>query len=335
MPSSHAKKPYKPHFTLCLIASSFYPSKLCFLCSWICFSWSNNCYLVQEKDNNINCSLYPMEESRILLELKLIVNFLCIEAVSFLSVVSSDPLFSCIVTFYTLILLYLPSFLWRIAFSPVLVLTGILLVLILRLGAIQRSEDEEKEKKSIANKENRGSREEKQGKPVEQMEDNSLDHFHHHSEVEFESEMGFESNSFFDESFVEWDVKAPLKVIYEDEEEEEAEEEGHSQQQSVGILRNSSLSRYYPESDSDSSSEEDDLPAAMEKWDSPENMCFRWDEEDDKEGLIEIALDGCKMMRALEFHFEEENLIEIDISPTRRREVSGEEELFTGEISCN
>jgi hypothetical protein len=33
--------------------------------------------------------------------------------------------------------------------------------------------------------------------------------------------------------------------------------------------------------------------------------------------------------------FEEENMIEIDISPTKRREFSGDEELFSGEISCN
>jgi hypothetical protein len=71
----------------------------------------------------------------------------------------------------------------------------------------------------------------------------------------------------------------------------------------------------------------------MENWDSPENMCYRWDEED-REGLIEIALDGCKK-KTLGFQFEEENMIEIDISPTKRSEFSGDEELFSGEISCN
>ncbi|GAU33529.1 hypothetical protein TSUD_386740 [Trifolium subterraneum] len=143
------------------------------------------------------------------------------------------------------------------------------------------------------------------------------------------SEMGFESSSFLDESFVEWNVKAPLEVIYEGEETEDVHvsNENHV----AAILRHSSLSRYYPESDSDSSSE-DEFPA-MEDWDSPENMCYRWDEED-REGLIEIALDGCKK-KTLGFQFEEENMIEIDISPTKRREFSGDEEVFSGEISCN
>jgi len=35
------------------------------------------------------------------------------------------------------------------------------------------------------------------------------------------------------------------------------------------------------------------------------------------------------------FHFDEENLIEIDISPTRHREFSGEDDPFSGEIGCN
>ncbi|KAJ1434798.1 hypothetical protein SESBI_05158 [Sesbania bispinosa] len=258
------------------------------------------------------------------------------ETVYVSSVVSSDPLFSCTVTFCTLILLYLPHLFWKIVFSPVLVLTGVLLLIILRLGAIQRSENEEKENpsesKPIANEENRASSEEKQGKFVESVETNSLDQIHRwverHSEIEFKSKMGFESSLCFEESFVEWNVKAPLEVIYEDE---EAEDEDPNEKHDVGILRYPSLSRYYPESDSDSSSESG-FPA-MENWDSPENMCFSWDEED-RDGLIEIALDGCKR-RTLGFHFEEENLIEIDISPTKHRDFSGEDDLFPGEISCN
>lgn len=51
--------------------------------------------------------------------------------------------------------------------------------------------------------------------------------------------------------------------------------------------------------------------------------------------MIEIALDGCKRKRGLEFNFDEENLIEIDISPSRYRELSGDDEVFSGEISYN
>ena len=75
------------------------------------------------------------------------------------------------------------------------------------------------------------------------------------------------------------------------------------------IERYPSLSLYYPESDSDSSSSETDF-LAIGEWVSSEKICYRWEEED-REGLIEIALDK----RDLDFHGEEEeNLIEIDIS---------------------
>ncbi|KAK7302691.1 hypothetical protein RJT34_13586 [Clitoria ternatea] len=276
-----------------------------------------------------------MDESGFLLEMKFIVNLFYTKTVSLLSVFSSDPLFSCIVTFCTLILLYLPHLFWKIVFSPVLILSGALLLVILRLGAIQRSKNEEKENlgetEPIANEENKGNRNGKQGKPVEPVEIDSLDQVYRwvksHSEEKFKSQMGFQSSSLFEESFVEWNVKAPLEVIYEGEETENESNE----KQDMGILRYQSLSQYYPETDSDSSSESE-FPA-MENLDSPENLCFRWDEED-REGLIEIALDGCKK-RAMGFHFEEENLIEIDISPTRQREFSGDDDLFSGEISCD
>lgn len=275
------------------------------------------------------------EESEFLLETKLIINSLCTETLSLLSVHSSQPLFSCIVTFCFLILLYLPHLFWKIVFSPVLFLSGVLLLLLLRLGAIQRSQNEEKknpvEPEPIANEENRGNREEKQGNPIEPVETDSQDHVYRwitsQSQTTIKSQMGFQSSSRFDESFVEWNVKAPLEVIYEGEETEQNQNEKRDE----GILRHPSLSRYYPETDSDSSSESG-FPAT-ENWDSPENMCFRWDEED-REGLIEIALDGCKK-RDVGFHFDEENLIEIDISPTRHREFSGKDDPFSGEICCN
>lgn len=46
------------------------------------------------------------------------------------------------------------------------------------------------------------------------------------------------------------------------------------------------------------------------EWDSPENLCFQWEEEEDREGLIEVELDGKGSFVA-----EEENLIEIDLTP--------------------
>lgn len=271
-----------------------------------------------------------MEGNKFFLEFVFIMNLLCKETINFLSIVSSNPLFSCIVTFCTLILIYFPYSFCKIVFSPVLILTGVILIFVLRFGAIQRSKSEEKEKfgelESVTNEENR---DEKQGK-IE--ENDSLDQIYkwvsRNYEEKLKSKMGFESNSFLDESFVEWNVKAPLDVIYEDE---ETEDIISNENCVAGILRHSSLSRYYPESDSDSSSE-NEFPA-MENWDSPGNMSFRWDEED-RDGLIEIALDGFKR-KALGFQYEEENMIEIDISPTKRREFSGEEEVFAGEISCN
>ncbi|MED6144885.1 hypothetical protein PIB30_019673 [Stylosanthes scabra] len=290
-----------------------------------------------------------MEGGGLLLELKLvsvmaldkIISLLCNETVSFFSVFSSNPLFHCIVTFYTLILLYLPHQCWRIVFSPVLILTSVLLMFILRLGAIQRREEFQKERnhveevqeqKTIAKEENRGNRAEKQGKPIELVEANSNDWITRNSEIEFKSNVGFESNSYFEESFLEWNVKAPLEVIYEEYEgEEEAENPPNQKQENTNIFRYPSLSRYYPESDSDSSSE-NGFPETG-NWDSPENMSFTWDEED-REGLIEIALDGSKKC-GMEFHFDEENMIEIDISPTWQREFSDENRHFSGEVSCN
>ncbi|QCD76684.1 hypothetical protein DEO72_LG1g305 [Vigna unguiculata] len=271
------------------------------------------------------------DQSKFLLQIKFIVNFLCTHILSFLSVHSSQPLFSCILTFCFLILLYLPHLFWKIVLSPVLILSGLLLLLLLRLGAIQRSQNEENkipvEREPIAIEENRGDRDEKQGNPIEPVEADSLDHVYRwvtgQSQLEPKSQAGLRSSSRFDESFMEWNVKAPLEVIYEGEGEET--EQDQNANHGEGIFRYPSLSRYYPETDSDSSSESG-FPAT-------DNMCFRWDEED-REGLIEIALDGCKK-REVGFQFEEENLIEIDISPTRHGEFSGEDDPFSGEICCN
>ncbi|PNY14912.1 hypothetical protein L195_g011601 [Trifolium pratense] len=243
---------------------------------------------------------------------------------------SSNPLFSCIVTFCTLVYLYLPHLFSKIVLSPVITLTGILLLTILRLGATQKSHHEEQKEnqhkhESIVEEENRASK----CREEEEKEKQSSPCFINSNEIEVNSEMGFESSS----CFVEWNVRAPLEVIYEEYEGEEKCDDSNEKEENsnMGISSYASLSRYYPESDSDSSSEGGS--PAIEDWDSPEE----WEEED-REGLIEIALDGNNMMmkkKELEFQYEEENLIEIDISPTRYKEFSGDRETLTGEISCN
>ncbi|KAI4299283.1 hypothetical protein L6164_032757 [Bauhinia variegata] len=289
-----------------------------------------------------------MEERKVFSELKLIsalvltkfMKLLCVETFSSLSVISSDPLFSCIVTFCTLIFLYLPHLFKKIVFSPVLILSGILLLTILRLGAVQRSQNEKREieiSETVVEEENRASKDEKEESSSESVEADSLEQVYEwvssHRGEEINSQMGFDSSSDFGESFVEWNVKAPLEVIYEDYEGEETGENPNEKEETrqPGISKYPSLSRYYPESDSDSSSDDGFPP--IENWDSQENICFRWDKED-REGLIEIALNEGKK-KTSEFHFEEENLIEIDISPTRYYDFSGENDHFPGEISCN
>lgn len=236
------------------------------------------------------------------------------KTLSYLSSLCSDPLFSSIVTLYTLILLYFPSLFLRIIFSPVLISTGIILLLLLRYGAIQRIQEEFNSTESQS-----------QLQP-------SPNQNHKLSSIEIDSDSEFESGPdpkpFFADCFFEWNVRAPLEVIYEayeGEEEDENDDVLNEKQDNdvlnekqdkrvLGIDRHPSLSLYYPESDTDCSSD-DDSPV-MEDWDSPERMCFRWDEED-KGGLIEISLEG---KRAMEFfHAEEDNLIEIDISPARIR----------------
>ncbi|KAL9329277.1 hypothetical protein ACSQ67_004280 [Phaseolus vulgaris] len=287
-----------------------------------------------------------MDETKFLLEFKFVsslclhnfFNLLCEEAVSFLSVFSSDPLFHCIVAFCTLVFLYLPNLFLKVVLSPVLILTSILLLSILRLGAIQKSRHDireiqrKHEEPPIIYEENRGTEcrgEEQSWSPLEPHETETTEQVQQwvHSETEGVSYVGFEPSS----CFMEWNVKAPLDVIYE--EYGEGEEAGDDANENTGIVRYPSLSRFYPESDSDSESESD-FPAIGD-WDSPEEVGWGEEEEEDREGLIEIALDGFRRKRGMEFHFEEENLIEIDISPSRYRELSGDDEVFSGEISCN
>ncbi|KAF8391425.1 hypothetical protein HHK36_023730 [Tetracentron sinense] len=211
---------------------------------------------------------------------------------SFIACIASDPLFSIVVVLYSLIFLYFPRVFLGLVFSPVLFSTGILLLTLLRLGTIQRLE-----------KENNSTEPDEIDTPDEDHKWVGFQTF-----IETETEMGLDSEPFFSDSFVEWNVRAPLEVIYEEYEGEEEEDLNENEEtRQVGIKRMPSLSLYYPESDTESSSD-GDFPG-VDGWDSLENMCFRWDEEE-REGLIEIPLDGKKNSV---FQVEEENLIEIDI----------------------
>ncbi|KAJ4825115.1 hypothetical protein Tsubulata_028993 [Turnera subulata] len=216
------------------------------------------------------------------------------------STLSTDPLLSCIITLYTLILLYFPPPL-RFTFSPVLVLTAVLLLSLLRLGAVQKLQS------PIT----------AEGKGV--IEDGSIDHQKAEkfdSLVEKWMQRSFDPNPKpdFEGSFIEWNVGAPLEVIYEGH---EGEEEGEDHQDpdpnptrsAPSLDRYPSLSMFYPESDSDYSS--DGALSMTGEWESPESICFTWEDEDKEGSLIEIALDK---KDSSGFHFEEDNLIEIDIS---------------------
>ncbi|MFQ6661546.1 hypothetical protein Gotur_029668 [Gossypium turneri] len=195
----------------------------------------------------------------------------CLKSIEIVTIwkTKSDPSFlSCIITFYILILLYFPpSFSLNLQFSLLLLLSASLLLSLLRLCcAIQRIQTETIAKTSLVEAIKTGS-------SPKQMS--------------------------FEERFVEWDVRAPLEVIYEDYEGEEALDRG--------IERYTSLSRRYSEPEPDSLFLEMEFPVIRE-WVSSEKRCWRWEEEEeeeDREGLIEIALD---------FHGEEDSLIEIDIS---------------------
>ncbi|XP_028788738.1 uncharacterized protein LOC114744735 [Neltuma alba] len=226
-----------------------------------------------------------MEESEFSLELKF-MNFICVK--HFLSPpgISSHPLFSFTVTLCTLILLYLPHLFWKLVLSPVLILTGILLLTILRFGANQRSQNEQPgipgTPEPSLNHENRAVAEEKEEEEnlgIEPEESDSLEKVRQwistHSKTEFKSQKCLSSECFVES----WDVKAPLEVIYEEHEEEEAETDPNEKEDTgkyADYPKYPSLSRYYPESDSESesdSSSDRGFPA-IGQWESPENTCF-------------------------------------------------------------
>ncbi|KAF8096969.1 hypothetical protein N665_0298s0034 [Sinapis alba] len=221
---------------------------------------------------------------------------------------SDPPLLSCFIALSTLILIYSPN-----GLSPVLLISGGLLISLLRLGSTR-------EPITRPGKSKQG--ESKTEKTEEESNVCSL------------SEAKQDSDTRHD--FVEWDLRAPLEVIHEAYEEDEDDDEDDDPSVSGEkdptrfreMERYPSLSLCYPESDSgsDSDSSSEFTFPEMSSWMSPEKMGYRWEEEDDKAaGLIEIKLDDeykkkkKKMSKQnqteLDFHAEEEGLIEIDLFP--------------------
>uniref|UniRef100_A0A6N2KY95 Uncharacterized protein n=1 Tax=Salix viminalis TaxID=40686 RepID=A0A6N2KY95_SALVM len=229
---------------------------------------------------------------------------------------SHNPLFSCIITLYTLILLYFPQA-QKFSFSPILVITLTLLLFLYSLGAIQRLQ--------LSVTEGDDTIEIKQSKDThfgKSSDSCSLTRVEKWGASRCAEKDRFDpvSNRELEGSFVEWDVSAPLEVIHEEEEENPT--------RFGGLERYPSLSMYYPETDSDSDSDSDG------EWNVSERCGFKWEDEDREGLLIEIALDqsdnkkdtGLGLDPGSDFYVEEDNLIEIDISPAKN------DELFPGEV---
>lgn len=83
---------------------------------------------------------------------------------------------------------------------------------------------------------------------------------------------------------------------------EEYEDEGEI----MVVEKYGSVSLYYQDMDTDMNT---CMDTDSSGGDLLENLCFEWEEED-TEGLIEIELDGKRNSEV-----EEENLIEIDLTP--------------------
>ncbi|KAG5234886.1 transmembrane [Salix suchowensis] len=254
------------------------------------------------------------------------ISFVIIEVMTSIDL-SFNPLFSCIITLYTLILLYFPQAL-RFSISPILISTLTLLLFLLRLGAVQRRQLSVTESdKAIQIQQNKGTH------FGEASNSSFLTHVNKRVASQSAERGRFDPdpNQDFDVSFVEWDVRAPLKVIYEESEGEEEEGEDPNEKDAgqyptrFGDLgRYPSLAMCYPETDSDSDSDSEGGFSVAGEWASPERFCFNWEEEDREGLLIEIALDsddrkdmGSDSDAGSGFHVEEDNLIEIDICPAK------------------
>ncbi|XP_031501035.1 uncharacterized protein LOC116264787 [Nymphaea colorata] len=216
--------------------------------------------------------------------------------------IDSNPLLSAVVSFCLLLLLYAPHILLRLLLSPVIVSAGALLVGILHLGSTKKPLQLEHSSTQATTVEEDGEC----GK-----------------EEENEKEVVPRPRRRFSDVLVEWNRRAPLEVIYENEYEgeggdEEAVVDGGRPEYYSSPARERketcALQCYYPESDSDSSSD-DGFPAM---WERPDNRCFRW-EDDNEDGLIEIpifkAKDTCRSpAEELDFYLvDDDNLIEIDL----------------------
>ncbi|KAL1537469.1 hypothetical protein AAHA92_29977 [Salvia divinorum] len=213
-----------------------------------------------------------------------------------------NSLFTFFTALYALTLLYFPSLFSRFLLSPVAISTLALLLCLLRLGAAERSAIDRTES-------DLGESDSTQPSPqrIEEFREVELD-----ESTEQCRSYGSDPKRKQDlrHLYVEWDVRAPLEVIHEEYEGEDAADDKSEDKREAemdSIRRYASLSLFYPESDSDDES--------SSEGESPESAWFRWEEEEDREGLIEIALDekwsccGCEV--------EEDNLIEIDLSPER------------------
>lgn len=332
------------------------------------------------------------------------------EVFSKCSSLCSNPLFSTIITLYTLVLIYAPSFFLRIVFSPVLHSTGIILLFLLKLGANERSRTQSSFEEARVNDSSVDGRLEKENNSLELRVLDNQDNYYEelpndgsnlnsylvlasnslepkvlefvdekqaHVELDVKNDSSMEANQTHAKSvpkygldmesnqtgivfahdlssepnsmessqvlvkegevkmerdpnqmdttmkILEWNMKAPLEIIYEAYEGEEEEDEENyennivsNDKQIVGCERYPSLSMYYPESDTDSSSD-GDFPMDA-NWETRDSVFFKWEEEeDDREELIEISLDRYGKT-SIEFcHNDEDNLIEIDISTTR------------------
>ncbi|CAH1420318.1 unnamed protein product [Lactuca virosa] len=121
-------------------------------------------------------------------------------------------------------------------------------------------------------------------------------------------------------AFLEWNMRAPLEIIYEayeGEEDDEDSNENHevsNDKHDVGYERYPSLLMYYPDSETDSSSD-GDFPM-NEKWETHESVFFKWeDEEEEREELIEISLDHYGK-RKVEFSLLQLYTGSVDSSPS-------------------
>ncbi|MFS7898899.1 hypothetical protein Hanom_Chr00s033990g01771221 [Helianthus anomalus] len=287
------------------------------------------------------------------------------------STLSSHPLFSTIVTLYTLILLYAPSLFIRILLSPVLNSTGIILLFLLKLGTNERLEKESNcfQPKVLDHKDGHEQLTSLEQRFLDLVDRNQTHKESHQMQAEVEHDLGPGLNPQDDHykwelldkysiqsssqvvdkgdprmeldskqvnatmKFLKWNMKAPLEIIYEayeGEEEEEEEEDGEDNNNNNNdemnmvyrdkhfsvIERCPSLSMYYPESETDSSSD-DDFPM-NKKWETHESVFFKWEkEDDDREELIEISVDLYDKRSIELWRTEEDNLIEIDIFQER------------------